>query len=270
MPLHSYKILGQSTSGDYYMRPIPTRALTSNVALITSASHGMLVGDRFDISATDQAILNIRGVVASVPDANSFTFPRTSGNIGSANITTGYFYAYDNDQGRAVSNVQKTAGLATITTGTAHNFNPGDWVTVWVNNTNFDGDWVILDCPSATTFRYVAIGSDVASTVITSGAVAIQKSIELYTVPANRQAVVSTLSVSNSLTHSAYFSAYTVRSGESKFTPPDKSIIANRIAVDASETYSMTMGYTLDAGDSVCVRAGFAGMYFNLYGSELS
>jgi hypothetical protein len=270
MPVHSYKILGQATSGDYYIRPIPTRALTSNVALITSASHGMLAGDRFDISATDQAILNIRAVVASVPDVNSFTYPRSSGNIGSGNITTGYFYAYKNNQGRAVTNVTKTSGIATLTTSTAHSFFPGDFITVWVNNTNFDGDWVILDCPTATTFRYVNIGSDVGSTAISSGAVAIQKSIDLYTVPAQAQAVVSTLSVSNSLTHSAYFCAYTVRSGESKSSPPDKSIIANRIAVDASETYSMTMGYTLNAGDSVCVRAGFAGMYFNLYGSELT
>lgn len=271
MALNNYKVLGQSTSGTYEIMPISTVALTSNIATInTGLNHGLVAGDLFDISATNQAVLNIRGVVASVTSSAAFTFPRTNANIGSTAQTTAYLYRYANALGNTVTNKAKTDGVATLTTGTAHGINPGDWITVWINDTLFDGDAIVYDVPTSTTLRYVKLGANVTSAAVASGALAAQKAISVYAVPSGMQAVCSTLTVSNNLTHAGYFSAYVVKSGDSIATPPDKSIVFHRIAVNAGESYNATMGYTLNAGDRVVVRASHAGMHFNLFGSELS
>ena len=71
------------------------------------------------------------------------------------------------------------------------------------------------------------------------------------------------------MTHSSYFYAYIVKSGDSKTSPPDKSLIANRVTLDPGETYSMTMGYTLDQGDALVVRASHAGINFTAFGTLL-
>lgn len=271
MALNNYKVLGQSTSGTYEIIPIPTVSLTSNVATITTGlNHGLVAGDLFDISATNQAVLNIRAVTATVTASTAFTFPRTNANIGSTAQTTAYLYRYSNGFGNTVTNKAKASGVATLTTGTAHGASAGDWITVWINDTNFDGDAIVYDVPTSTTLRYVRVGSDVSSAAVTTGAFAAQRAISVYTVPASTQAVCSTLVVSNNLTHAGYFSAYIVPSGTSATSPPDRTIIFHRIALNAGESYNATMGYTLNAGDKVVVRASHAGMYFNLFGTELS
>jgi hypothetical protein len=274
MALNTYKVLGQQSSGTYAMLPISSVSLTSNFATITTAAveHGMQAGDLFDINATSQSILNIRGVAAATPTPDSFQFLRTNGNIGSTAQTGAYVYAYKNNLGQIIIGKEKTNGMALITTVVSHNLSVGDWVTVWVNDTNFDGDFVVYDIPDATSFRYIKVGSNVTTTAISpsTAAAAVQKAMSLYTVPAASSAVCSTLVVSNNLTHSGYFSAYIVKSGDSTTSPPDKSIVFNRIAVDPGESYNATLGYTLAAGDRVVVRASHAGMHFNLFGSQLS
>lgn len=275
MALNDYKVLGQETSGTYDRLPVVDRTLTTNVATITvglpsGATHGMAVGDRFDVSSTDQAILNIAAVVSTAPSGTTFTFPRTNANITTSTQTAAFVYKYTNALGKAVSNKVKTSGIATLTTSAAHDFNVGDWITVWINDTAFDGDYIITEVPTTTTFRYVALGANVSTAAVTAGAVAVQKAITVYTVPSGKSAVVSTLTVANNLIHSAYFSAYIVRSGDSATNPPDKSLVFSRSAVDAGESYNATLGYTLTSGDKLVVRASHAGMYFNLFGTELS
>jgi hypothetical protein len=273
MALNNYKVLGQQSSGTYELLPITNIALTSNIATITTpVNHSIVAGDRFDISATTQSILNVRATAASAPTTTTFTFPRTNTNISSTAQTTAYLYRYSNGLGKTVTNKVKTGGVVTLTTGAAHGFVAGDWVSVWTNDTGIDGDFVIYDVPTTTTFRYMFIGTDISTTSITAGtaAVTVQPAITVYAVPANRSAVCSTLVVANSLTHAAYFTVYIVKSGDSATSPADKTIIANRIAVDAGESYNLTMGYTLATGDKVVVRASHAGMYFNLFGTELS
>jgi hypothetical protein len=273
MALNNYKVLGQSTSGTYAMLPISSVSLTSNFATInTGADHGMVAGDLFDISATTQSILNIRGVVAAAPTTSSFQFSRTNANIASIAQTTAYLYKYANAAGLVVIGKEKTSGMAKITTATTHGLGVGDWVTVWINDTAFDGDAMVYDIPDASSFRYILLGTNVATTAVSAStaAVAVQKAISVYTVPAGTQAVCSTLTVANNLTHSGYFSVYIVKAGDSVTAPPDKSLVSFRIAVDAGESYNMTMGHTLAAGDRVVVRASHAGMHFNLFGTELS
>jgi len=276
MALNDYKILGQQTSGIYERWPVIDRTLTSNVATVTlgfpygGSNHGFVAGDRFDLNGLDQSILNFRGVVSASPSFNTFSFPRTNANLTTSTQTSAFVYKYANGQGNTITNKAKASGVATLTTATSHNFNVGDWITVYINDTLFDGDFIVSSTPSANTFSYVSLGSNVTSAAVSSGAVAVQKAITLYTVPSGDQAVCSTMVVSNNLTHSAYFSLYAVVSGDSATTPPDKSIISNRTIVAAGESYNMTLGHTLSAGDKMVFRASHAGMFFTMFGTELS
>ena len=273
MPLNNYKVLGQISSGSYNLLSIPTVNITSSVAFITTGnSHGLAVGDLFDISSTNQSALNVRYVTASVGNATQFQFFRWNANVGATSQTSAFAYSYANAQGRAISNKAKSNGIATLTTTSSHGFAAGDWITVGLNDSNFDGDAIVLSTPTSTTFTFVKLGADVGSIAVPdkTGAVAVQKALTVYTVPSSNQAVISTLVVANNLTHSAFFSTYIVRSGDSATAPPDSSIIFHRIAVNSGESYNATLGYSLDSGDRVVVRASHAGMYFNLFGTELS
>jgi hypothetical protein len=271
MALNSYKILGQVTSGTYEKNPVTDRTLTSNIATITTGVvHNMAVGDRVEVIGTDQSILNFRTVVASVPTTTTFTYPRTNANITTSTQTAAWIYRYSNSLGAAVTNKVKTNGIVTLTTASAHNLKVGDFIAVWINDTNIDGDFVVATVPTTTTFTYVNVGAAVTTAAVTSGAFSAISAQTVYTVPANKSSVVSTLTVSNTLTHSCYFMVHVVKSGDSLTAPTDKTIIGNRIALGSGESYNMTMGYTLGAGESIVVRASHAGMYFNLFGTELS
>jgi hypothetical protein len=280
MAISNYKILGQVTSGTYERLPINSRGLTTNQAYVgTPVPHGLALGDRYEVWSTDQSIMNRRRVVAKLgknDDTLTTTFvtsPLTNANITDAASTTGFLYKYANGQGRQVINKQKTSGMVTLITSGAHGAAAGDLITVDINDAQYDGDFTIYDIVSSSAFRYIALGADQSSaSVITGtapGAVAIQRALTVFTVDASAQAIISTLSISNTLNHASYFNAYIVPSALSKTSPPDRTMIANRIALDPGETYSMTMGYTLDQGDALVVRASHAGMYFTAFGTLL-
>lgn len=280
MAISNYKILGQVSSGTYERLPINSRGLTTNQAYVgTPVPHGLALGDRYEVWSTDQTIMNRRRVVAKLgknDDTLTTTFitsPLSNANIADAAQTSAYLFKYANGQGRQVLNKQKTSGMATLITNGSHGAAAGDLITVDINDTQYDGDYTIYDIVSSSAFRYIALGADQSSaSVITGtapGAVAIQRALTVFTVDASAQAIISTLSVSNSLNHSCYFNAYIVPSALSKTSPPDRTLIANRIALDPGETYSMTMGYTLDQGDALVVRASHAGVYFTAFGTLL-
>lgn len=56
-------------------------ALTSNVATITVASHGLTVGQQITIAGLTTTALNGTHVITTVPTANTFTFALTNSNI---------------------------------------------------------------------------------------------------------------------------------------------------------------------------------------------
>lgn len=280
MAISNYKVLGQVTSGTYERLPINSRGLTTNQAYVgTPVPHGLALGDRYEVWSTDQSIMNRRRVVAKLgknDDTLTTTFvtsPLTNANITDAAQTSAYLFKYANGTGKQVLNKQKTSGIVTLITNGSHGASAGDLITVDINDSNYDGDFLIYDVVSSSAFRYINLGSDQTSaSVITGtapGAVAIQRALTVFTVDASAQAIISTLSVSNTLNHSCFFYAYVVPSGLSKTSPPDRTIIANRVVLDPGETYSMTMGYTLDQGDALVVRASHAGMYFTAFGTLL-
>lgn len=280
MAISSYQVLGQISSGTYEKLPVTTRGLTTNQAYVgTPVNHDLGIGDAIEIWYTDQSLFNRKHVVAKIgkhDDTNPETFVTwslTNANIADGAQTSAYLYKYKNGNGKRILNKERTNGIAQLLSEGNHGLDKGDLITVDINDTNFDGDWVVYDTPSASAFRYINIGTNVSSaSVVTAtgpGAIAVQKAQTVFTVGSNEQSIISTLAVSNTLVHSCYFYAYIVKSGDSKTSPPDKSIIANRISLDPGETYSMTMGYTLDEGDALVVRSSHAGIYYTAFGTLL-
>jgi len=90
----------------------------------------------------------------------------------------------------------------------------------------------------------------------------------LYTVPASRQAIVSTLTVCNTSTNDTTFRVFVVPSGG---TAGSSNAIFYDGDLVANSTISFTLGLTLGAGDFVSVRTSTAGaVSFQAFGSELS
>jgi hypothetical protein len=280
MAISSYEVLGQVTSGIYEKLPVTSRGLSTNQAFVgTPVAHDLSIGDVVEVWFTDQALFNRKHVVSKIgknDDTNPetfVTFSLTNANIAEGEQTSAYLYKYKNGNGKRILNKERASGLAQLLSEGNHGLDKGDLITVDINDTNFDGDWVVYDTPSASAFRYINIGANVSSaSVVTAtgpGAIAVQKAQTVFSVPSSSQSIISTLAVSNTLTHSCYFYAYIVKNGDSKTAPPDKSIIANRVSLDPGETYSMTMGYTLDQGDALVVRSSHAGLYYTAFGTLL-
>lgn len=90
----------------------------------------------------------------------------------------------------------------------------------------------------------------------------------LYTVPADGQAVVSTISITNVSTSNATYSIYIAVNGAADST-------ANALALDvtalAKTTTALTLGVTLDAADVIKVKSGTGtAVTFQAFGLEIS
>lgn len=87
-----------------------------------------------------------------------------------------------------------------------------------------------------------------------------------YTVPANAEAVISTLNVCNTGATARTFSLVHVISGESRndddYIAKDETILAN-----ANRPFSLGIG--MQAGDVIVVIASHAEVVFQAWGSEL-
>ena len=89
----------------------------------------------------------------------------------------------------------------------------------------------------------------------------------LYTVPADTQAVVSTITVANLTGVQATYRIAIRPAGE---TLANKHYIAYDVAVGASDSTTLTMGITLAATDVVTVYSSTNTVAFNLSGMEIS
>ena len=73
--------------------------------------------------------------------------------------------------GYGVTTAARTSGVVTLTTATAHNFVAGSKILVRGTKTlNLDGEFVVIDVPTATTFTYALAGTDVTSAGVVAGA----------------------------------------------------------------------------------------------------
>lgn len=88
----------------------------------------------------------------------------------------------------------------------------------------------------------------------------------LYTVPANTQAIISTLNICNQGNTDATFKIAVRPSGQSL---DPRHYIAFGTTVASSDAISLTIGMTLAASDVVTVNANTGNLSFTAFGSEI-
>lgn len=89
----------------------------------------------------------------------------------------------------------------------------------------------------------------------------------LYTVPASKQAVVSTITVCNQAATNAAFGICLRPAGASQTT---SQYIAMGAVAPANDTIVLTLGLTLTATDVVSVSATTATVSFGCFGSQIT
>lgn len=88
-----------------------------------------------------------------------------------------------------------------------------------------------------------------------------------YTVPASKQAIISTITIAN---RSASASSYRIAVRPDGATISNEHYLAYDIAIAANDTTVLTIGLTVDAGDVITVYGLSANLSFGIYGSEIS
>jgi hypothetical protein len=110
------------------------------------------------------------------------------------------FYRWFDEATNTITNKALTSNVATLTTGTAHNFLVGQTVTVATVDSTFNGTYTITAVPTTTTFRYAKTATDVASTAVSPTGTVLrnrgylsvtdfttQSSTSAYNVPGNEE-----------------------------------------------------------------------------------
>ena len=88
----------------------------------------------------------------------------------------------------------------------------------------------------------------------------------LYTVPASKAAIISTIVIANRDSASATFSIAVRPAGA---TIANQHYIAYGVSVGANDSTALTLGVTLATTDVVTVYASSANLSFNAFGSEV-
>ena len=89
----------------------------------------------------------------------------------------------------------------------------------------------------------------------------------LYTVPASKEAVISSISVCNLASSSA---TYRIAIRPAGATLASVHYLAYDVTVGASDSTVLTLGITLATTDVVTIYASTANVSFSAYGSEIS
>jgi glucose-6-phosphate dehydrogenase assembly protein OpcA len=92
-------------------------------------------------------------------------------------------------------------------------------------------------------------------------------SATLYTVPASKEAVVSSISICNLASSSA---TYRIAIRPAGATLANQHYLAYDVTVGAADTTIITVGITLATTDVITVYASTANLVFHAYGDEAS
>jgi glucose-6-phosphate dehydrogenase assembly protein OpcA len=92
-------------------------------------------------------------------------------------------------------------------------------------------------------------------------------STTLYTVPASKEAVVSSISICNLASSSA---TYRIAIRPAGATLANQHYLAYDVTVGAADTTIITVGITLATTDVITVYASTANLVFHAYGDEAS
>jgi hypothetical protein len=91
--------------------------------------------------------------------------------------------------------------------------------------------------------------------------------VDLYTVPAATEVIISTVTVVNRGTAAGTYRVYVSPAGAAT---ADANYIIYDASLDAKGFVALTLGITLDATDELRVYASTADFSFNAFGTELS
>lgn len=266
----TYKVLGQIAGTSDTYNTISNKALTSNVAtLTTGAVHGYAIGDVVTVAGVDTTFDGTY-VVASVPTTTTFTYALTTANVTSAAVSPVGIITRNAavTTGVAISNKYRKGSTATLT-ATAHGLSVGDTVYISIGDTGIQGRYLVTGVPSAGTFTVTTTAStDIASAACSGafGKLGIALTT-LYTVPAATSAVVSTITISNRSTATR---TYRIAIRPAGAAIDIKHYIAYDVNVLANDTTALTLGVTLAATDVVSVYASGSELAFTMFGSEIS
>ena len=90
---------------------------------------------------------------------------------------------------------------------------------------------------------------------------------DLYTVPADTQAVVSTINVANLTASEAKFTIYVRVAGAAA---SNANTLGLNVSLAANSIFSATQGITLNAGDIITIKSNTANaLSFQAFGSEI-
>lgn len=104
--------------------------------------------------------------------------------------------------------------------------------------------------------------------VLGQNAPSVTTDVDVYTVPAATEAVVSTIAVCN-FTNAA--STFTIAIRPAGAVKANLHYIAKDVAIAANDTVFLTIGATLAATDVVTIQTNTAdSVSFNVYGSEIT
>ena len=103
--------------------------------------------------------------------------------------------------------------------------------------------------------------------VLGQSAPAATTNTNLYTVPADTSAVVSTLVIANRVGTDATFRIAIRPAGA---TIANEHYIAYNVLVGSADSTTLTLGITLAATDIITVYASTANLSFNVFGSEIT
>jgi hypothetical protein len=88
----------------------------------------------------------------------------------------------------------------------------------------------------------------------------------LYTVPALKETIISTIVVANRSTGTPNFRIAVRPDGA---TLANQHYIAHNVLIGSADSTTLTLGLTLSAGDVITVRSSDANLSFNAFGSEI-
>jgi glucose-6-phosphate dehydrogenase assembly protein OpcA len=89
----------------------------------------------------------------------------------------------------------------------------------------------------------------------------------LYTVPADTSAVISTIVVAN---RSASSATYRIAIRPNGATLANQHYLAYDVTVGASDSTTLTLGITLAATDVITIYSSTANLSFSIFGSEIT
>jgi hypothetical protein len=265
----TYKVLGQIAGTSDIYNTISNKALTSNVATLTTpTAHGYAIGDVVTVAGVDTTFDGTY-VVASIPTTTTFTYALTATNVTSAGVSpVGIISKVTASSGVAINNKVKKNTVATLTTSSSHGLAIGDTVYVAIGDTAIQGRFTVTGIPSATLFTVLSGGSDIASAACGGAFGKINTALTtLYTVPATTSTVVSTLAIAN---RGAASATYRVAIRPAGASIANTHYIAFDSTIAANDGILLTIGMTLATTDVVSVSSSTPDLTFNLFGSEIS